>query len=256
MRASRDLLTARSGSGGDDPRPCWSATLARPRSSTSGARSRRAAARWPTARLPGYDPAQRILQPTAGGPLSIGTPHGEGGSSSSRMVRAGEWVSKPPVDSGRAESLEPLGRSRHRAAGGPGRRGARPESAVRGARAMAKLSGVRPLPDPAEGGGPDGRAPGGPRADDQPRGGQGHRRGPARGEPRRGDDLGSAEEAKRIHGETIPVDGAPGGAGKIAFTPAGAVRRGGGVTPFNFPLNLGVPPTRSAPPSRAATPSS
>jgi glyceraldehyde-3-phosphate dehydrogenase (NADP+) len=50
--------------------------------------------------------------------------------------------------------------------------------------------------------------------------------------------LGSAEEAKRIHGETIPVDGAPGGAGKIAFTlrvPCGVVAA---VTPFNFPLNL------------------
>jgi acyl-CoA reductase-like NAD-dependent aldehyde dehydrogenase len=50
--------------------------------------------------------------------------------------------------------------------------------------------------------------------------------------------LGSAEEAKRIHGETVPVDGAPGGAGKLAFTlrvPCGVVVA---VTPFNFPLNL------------------
>src|SRR3990172_9191484 len=48
----------------------------------------------------------------------------------------------------------------------------------------------------------------------------------------------SGEEAKRIHGETIPVDGAPGGAGKVAFTlrvPCGVVVA---VTPFNFPLNL------------------
>ncbi|MEK6568880.1 MAG: aldehyde dehydrogenase family protein, partial [candidate division NC10 bacterium] len=28
----------------------------------------------------------------------------------------------------------------------------------------------------------------------------------------------SGEEAKRLHGETIPLDGAPGGAGKLAFT--------------------------------------
>ena len=38
--------------------------------------------------------------------------------------------------------------------------------------------------------------------------------------------LGSAEEAKRLHGETVPVDGAPGGAGKLAFTlrvPCGVV---------------------------------
>ena len=50
--------------------------------------------------------------------------------------------------------------------------------------------------------------------------------------------LGSAEEAKRIHGETIPLDGAPGGVGKIAFTlrvPCGVVVA---ITPFNFPLNL------------------
>jgi len=50
--------------------------------------------------------------------------------------------------------------------------------------------------------------------------------------------LGSAEEAKRIHGETVPVDGAPGGAGRLAFTlrvPCGVVVA---ISPFNFPLNL------------------
>ena len=50
--------------------------------------------------------------------------------------------------------------------------------------------------------------------------------------------LGSAEEAKRLHGETVPVDGAPGGAGKLAFTlrvPCGVVLA---ISPFNFPLNL------------------
>jgi acyl-CoA reductase-like NAD-dependent aldehyde dehydrogenase len=49
---------------------------------------------------------------------------------------------------------------------------------------------------------------------------------------------GSAEEAKRIHGETVPLDGAPGGAGKLAFTlrvPCGVVVA---ISPFNFPLNL------------------
>ncbi len=49
---------------------------------------------------------------------------------------------------------------------------------------------------------------------------------------------GSAEEAKRIHGETVPVDGAPGGAGRLAFTlrvPCGVVVA---ISPFNFPLNL------------------
>ena len=50
--------------------------------------------------------------------------------------------------------------------------------------------------------------------------------------------LGSAEEAKRIHGETVPVDGAPGAAGRLAFTlrvPCGVVLA---ISPFNFPLNL------------------
>jgi glyceraldehyde-3-phosphate dehydrogenase (NADP+) len=49
---------------------------------------------------------------------------------------------------------------------------------------------------------------------------------------------GSAEEAKRIHGETIPLDGAPGGRGKVGLTirvPCGVVVA---ISPFNFPLNL------------------
>ena len=48
----------------------------------------------------------------------------------------------------------------------------------------------------------------------------------------------SAEEAKRIAGEVLPLDGAPGGAGKLGFTlrvPCGVVAA---ITPFNFPLNL------------------
>jgi acyl-CoA reductase-like NAD-dependent aldehyde dehydrogenase len=48
----------------------------------------------------------------------------------------------------------------------------------------------------------------------------------------------AAEEAKRIHGETIPMDAAPGGEGKFAYTtrhPLGVI---GAITPFNFPLNL------------------
>lgn len=48
----------------------------------------------------------------------------------------------------------------------------------------------------------------------------------------------SAEEARRLQGETIPLDAAPGGAGKLGFTlrvPCGVVAA---VTPFNFPLNL------------------
>ncbi|MBC7853762.1 MAG: aldehyde dehydrogenase family protein [Pirellulaceae bacterium] len=48
----------------------------------------------------------------------------------------------------------------------------------------------------------------------------------------------SAEEAKRLGGESLPLDGAPGGSGKIGFTlrvPCGVVVA---ITPFNFPLNL------------------
>jgi acyl-CoA reductase-like NAD-dependent aldehyde dehydrogenase len=50
--------------------------------------------------------------------------------------------------------------------------------------------------------------------------------------------MGSAEEAKRLHGETVPVDGAPGGAGRFGLTirvPCGVVVA---ISPFNFPLNL------------------
>lgn len=48
----------------------------------------------------------------------------------------------------------------------------------------------------------------------------------------------AAEEAKRIHGETLPLDAAPGGEGRVAYTvrePLGVV---GAITPFNFPRNL------------------
>ncbi|MGG3191806.1 aldehyde dehydrogenase family protein [Priestia megaterium] len=48
----------------------------------------------------------------------------------------------------------------------------------------------------------------------------------------------SAEEAKRIHGETIPFDAAAGGVGRIGYTlrePIGVI---GAITPFNFPMNL------------------
>jgi acyl-CoA reductase-like NAD-dependent aldehyde dehydrogenase len=50
--------------------------------------------------------------------------------------------------------------------------------------------------------------------------------------------MGSAEEAKRIHGEMVPLDAAPGGAGRIGMTlrvPCGVVVA---ISPFNFPLNL------------------
>jgi len=52
--------------------------------------------------------------------------------------------------------------------------------------------------------------------------------------------LFSAEEAKRINGETFPVDAHPNGRGKVGFyvrVPAGIVAA---ITPFNFPLNLSM----------------
>jgi acyl-CoA reductase-like NAD-dependent aldehyde dehydrogenase len=48
----------------------------------------------------------------------------------------------------------------------------------------------------------------------------------------------AAEEAKRIHGETVPMDASASGEGRIGFylrAPVGVV---GAITPFNFPLNL------------------
>ncbi|QIA27641.1 aldehyde dehydrogenase family protein [Thermaerobacter sp. PB12/4term] len=48
----------------------------------------------------------------------------------------------------------------------------------------------------------------------------------------------SAEEAKRIHGEQVPIEAAPGAENRLAFTlrvPVGVVAA---ISPFNFPLNL------------------
>ena len=50
--------------------------------------------------------------------------------------------------------------------------------------------------------------------------------------------MGSAEEAKRLHGETVPLDADPTGSNKFGFTiriPCGVVAA---IAPFNFPLNL------------------
>ncbi|KPJ49286.1 aldehyde dehydrogenase [candidate division TA06 bacterium DG_26] len=62
----------------------------------------------------------------------------------------------------------------------------------------------------------------------------------ARGEVSRAAEtfLLSAEEAKRIHGEMVPFDAAPGAQTKFGFymrVPLGVVAA---ITPFNFPLNL------------------
>ncbi|MFQ5709823.1 MAG: aldehyde dehydrogenase family protein, partial [bacterium] len=50
--------------------------------------------------------------------------------------------------------------------------------------------------------------------------------------------LVAAEEAKRIHGETVPLDAVPSGDGYFGFwirRPVGVVAA---ITPFNFPINL------------------
>lgn len=50
----------------------------------------------------------------------------------------------------------------------------------------------------------------------------------------------SAEEAKRIYGETVPLDAGINGKGFFAFTqriPLGVI---GAITPFNYPLNLSI----------------
>lgn len=62
----------------------------------------------------------------------------------------------------------------------------------------------------------------------------------ARGEVARAADtfVFAAEEAKRIHGETIPLDAVPAGAGRVAYTmrePIGVIAA---ISPFNAPLNL------------------
>ena len=62
----------------------------------------------------------------------------------------------------------------------------------------------------------------------------------ARGEALRAVDTFNfaADEARRLHGETIPLDASSGGVGKIGYyvrVPVGIV---GAITPFNFPLNL------------------
>src|SRR5215470_4668721 len=153
-----------------------------------------------------------------------------------RMYVAGEWVSKPqsiPVENPYDHSvIDTVPR------GDRGDVERALESAVRGARAMAKLSGYdryRILHKAA-----DLMVA---RQEDLGRTismEEGKAIVEGRLEASRAVEtiLGSAEEAKRIHGETIPLDGAPGGAGKVAFTlrvPCGVVVA---VTPFNFPLNL------------------
>ncbi|MFN8374045.1 MAG: aldehyde dehydrogenase family protein [Anaerolineae bacterium] len=61
-----------------------------------------------------------------------------------------------------------------------------------------------------------------------------------RGEVARGVDTFNlaADEARRIHGETIPMDAVAGGVGRIGYyvrVPVGIIAA---ITPFNFPLNL------------------
>lgn len=64
----------------------------------------------------------------------------------------------------------------------------------------------------------------------------------ARGEVARGVETFqfAADEARRLHGETVPMDAAKGTVGKFGYyirVPVGVI---GAITPFNFPLNLVV----------------
>jgi len=153
-----------------------------------------------------------------------------------RMYVAGQWIDKPqtiPVENPYDKSVVD---TVPRADRGDVERAL--ESAVRGARVMAKLSGfdrykiLRKAADLMAA-----------RQEDLGRTislEEGKVIAEGRLEANRAVEtiLGSAEEAKRIHGETVPVDGAPGGAGRLAFTlrvPCGVVVA---ISPFNFPLNL------------------
>jgi acyl-CoA reductase-like NAD-dependent aldehyde dehydrogenase len=48
----------------------------------------------------------------------------------------------------------------------------------------------------------------------------------------------AAVEARKLTGETVPMDAAQAGEGKLAFTVRHPIGIVGGITPFNFPLNL------------------
>src|SRR5512133_2241998 len=52
--------------------------------------------------------------------------------------------------------------------------------------------------------------------------------------------IASTDEARRLHGEVVPIDGAPIGKGRMALTvrePLGVI---GAITPFNVPFNLAM----------------
>lgn len=48
----------------------------------------------------------------------------------------------------------------------------------------------------------------------------------------------AAEEAKRLHGETVPLDAAKNGKDRFGFTKREPIGIIGAITPFNFPFNL------------------
>lgn len=48
----------------------------------------------------------------------------------------------------------------------------------------------------------------------------------------------AAVEAKQIYGEVIPLDAAPGGENRLAYTVRKPIGIIGAITPFNFPMNL------------------
>ena len=48
----------------------------------------------------------------------------------------------------------------------------------------------------------------------------------------------AAQEAKRLTGETVPMDAAKGGEGRTELYDAATSSVIGAITPFNFPMNL------------------
>ncbi len=153
-----------------------------------------------------------------------------------KMYAAGQWIDKPK----KIEVLNPYDNSvidtvPHAEAADVNRA---LESAARGARAMAGLSGyerwkiLKKAAELIE-------------ARNEELGRlisteEGKIIAEGRGEARRAVEtiMGSAEEAKRIHGETVPLDGDPGGGKRFGVTlrvPCGVVAA---ISPFNFPLNL------------------
>src|SRR3990172_8905965 len=168
-----------------------------------------------------------------------GEDEGEGGLSgdtSMKMYVSGQWIDKPkkidvvnPYDNSVIDTVP---------RGEPADVDRALESAARGARAMAGLSGYerwKILKKAAELVEARNEEVGRLISTEE-----GKIIAEGRGEGRRAVEtiMGSAEEAKRIHGETVPLDGDPSGGKRFGVTlrvPCGVVAA---ISPVTFPLNL------------------